>query len=140
MGRLANRTFSNPARTLGDHEDLREETRHSRLLPILFTPVLVTEAELIENLSPAVSQDLSSEGFSMISCGLVETETILAVISDSVESALLHCDVRHERHIGYGYYFRGIKVLEKLRWAPFARLKNAVEEYNRACGPKDMQF
>ena len=47
MGRLANRTFSNPARTLGDHEDLREETRHSRLLPILFTPVLVTEAELI---------------------------------------------------------------------------------------------
>jgi hypothetical protein len=130
MGRLVNRTYSNPALALDNHADLRDESRHARLLPILFTPVLVTEAELIENLSPAVSQDLSSEGFSMISYGPVETETILAVISDSVESALLHCEVRHARHIGYGYYLRGIRVLEKLRWAPFAKLKAAVEEYN----------
>ena len=131
MGRFVNRTFTNSMHAIPAHEELRSESRHNRLLPLLFTPVLETESELIEHLGPAFSQDISSEGFAMISYGPIAADTILAVITDSVEMALLHCEIRHCRHIGYGYHIRGIKVLEKLRWAPFKKLREAVELQNQ---------
>lgn len=139
MGRLLNRSLTPTVHAAATHSELREETRHVRLLPLLFTPVLETEDELVEKLSPAVSQDVSSEGFSMLAYGAVESDTILAIITDPMESALLHCEIRHVRHIGYGYYLHGIKVLEKLRWGPFAKLREAVGHFNDSFEPNILQ-
>jgi len=134
MGRLANRTIVKNTLQFEPELEQRNETRHTRLLPLLFTPVLETEDELVSQLGPAVLHDLSSEGFAMLSYGTVETETILAIITDEIELALLHCEIRHSRHIGYGYYLRGTLVLEKLRWGPFTKLKHALEEFNHTFG------
>lgn len=139
MGRLVNRTGTKRSLNFEPKTEQREETRQARLLPLLFTPVLGTEEELINHLGPAVLQDLSGEGFAMLSYGIVETEMILAMITDTVEVALLHCEIRHCRHVGYGYYLRGIKVQEKLRWGPFTQLKRAVEEYNHAFEPSMLE-
>lgn len=135
MSRFANRTFASNGLLKSAHDEQRDESRNACILPMLFAPVLETEEELIAHLGPAVSQDVSCEGFSMLSYGQIETDTILAVITDSVEMALLHCEIRHTRHVGYGYYLRGIKVLEKLRWTPFAKLKQEVDQFNQMHEP-----
>ncbi len=125
---LVNRSISSQ-HTAKPHEikELRTEVRHQRLLPLLITPLLATEAELVEHLGPAITHNVSDEGLSIISYGKISTTDILTVVCDENDVSLLHCEIRHAQHIGFGYWQRGVRVNEVLRWGPFAKLRNAVD-------------